>query len=428
MPKIRLTATAVDRLQAPQSGQVEFYDTHLPAFGLRVSYSGTKAWFVMTRVDGKLTRVTLGRYPALSLAEARDKARVAVEHAKAGGDPRQIEAEERRRTEKERHTTFERVAALFMANYVDRELRPNTAREYRRILQGPDTRAWASRPITSLTRQEVLEVLERMEARGASAAANRALAYLSKFFSWCVEQDLIAASPTNRVRPLSTIRSRDRVLRDNELLWIWSALQDFPAPFGPLFQVLLLTPGHCRSEVAGMRWNELRKLGTGAALWELPAHRTKNGQAHLVPLAQTVQAILANVPKTSEYVFTTTGLTAVSGFSKAKRLLDSRIADFRATEGLPPVCSWTLHDLRRTMVTVMNEQLGIPPHVVEAVVNHMDGHAKRGVAGVYNRALYLNERRKALVAWASYVGTPAALSPESRDEALEVKSTFARRA
>ena len=97
MPKIRLTATAVDRLQAPQPGQIEYYDTHLPAFGLRVSYSGTKAWFVMTRVDGKLTRVTLGRYPALSLAEARDKARLAVEHAKAGGDPRQIEAEERRR-------------------------------------------------------------------------------------------------------------------------------------------------------------------------------------------------------------------------------------------------------------------------------------------------------------------------------------------
>ena len=97
----------------------------------------------MTRVDGKLTRVTLGRYPALSLADARDKARLAVEHARAGGDPRKIEAEERRRKEKERHTTFERVAALFMTSYVERELRPNTAREYRRILQGPTRRTGA---------------------------------------------------------------------------------------------------------------------------------------------------------------------------------------------------------------------------------------------------------------------------------------------
>ena len=143
MPKLRLTATAVERFQPPKAGQVEYYDTHLPAFGLRISYSGTKSWFVMTRVDGKLTRVTLGRHPALSLAEARDKARLAVEHARAGGDPRRLEAEERRRKEKERHDTFERVADLFMTSYAQRELRPNTAREYRRILQGPDTRAGA---------------------------------------------------------------------------------------------------------------------------------------------------------------------------------------------------------------------------------------------------------------------------------------------
>src|SRR5215216_7565840 len=130
MPKIRLTSAAVERFPPPPSGQVEYYDTHLPAFGLRVSYSGAKAWFVMTRVDRKLTRVTLGHYRALSLAEARDKARLAAELARAGGDPRKLEAEERRRKEKERHDTFERIADLFMTSYVQRELRPNTAREY----------------------------------------------------------------------------------------------------------------------------------------------------------------------------------------------------------------------------------------------------------------------------------------------------------
>ena len=93
-------------LQPPATGQFEYYDTHLPAFGLRVSYSGTKAWFVMTRVDGKLTRITLGRYPALSLAEAREKARSVIEQAKAGSDPRQLEAEERQRKEKERRNHF----------------------------------------------------------------------------------------------------------------------------------------------------------------------------------------------------------------------------------------------------------------------------------------------------------------------------------
>src|SRR4051794_14819674 len=103
------------------------------------------------------------------------------------------------------------------------------------------------------------------------------------------------------------------------------------------------------------------------------------------------------------WVRAVTGTRALSGFSKAKRQWDGRIAEQRAEAGLSPLPSWTLHDLRRTMVTVMNEQLGVAPHVVEAVVNHTSGVAKRGVAGVYNRALYLCERRKALKLWAEHV-------------------------
>src|SRR5215207_1254453 len=127
MPKARLTSAAVDRLVAPSAGQLEYYDSHLPAFGIRVSYSGTKAWFVMTRVNRKLTRVTLGRYPGMSLAEAREKAREVVHHVKAGRDPRLIQADERRRNEKERLATFEAVAAKFFEHHVERHLRPNTA-------------------------------------------------------------------------------------------------------------------------------------------------------------------------------------------------------------------------------------------------------------------------------------------------------------
>ena len=112
MPKAHLTALAADRCKPPAAGQIEYFDTRLPAFGLRVSYSGTKAWIVMTRIHGKLTRLTLGRHPALSLTEAREKARAMVEAAKAGQDPRLIEAEERRRKDQDRRTTFESVAAL----------------------------------------------------------------------------------------------------------------------------------------------------------------------------------------------------------------------------------------------------------------------------------------------------------------------------
>src|SRR3954451_5884015 len=181
MSKLRLTAAAVERFRPPESGQIEYFDTHLPAFGLRVSYSGTKAWIVMTRFDRKLARITLGRHPALSLVEAREKARSLIEQAKAGQDPRRIEAEARRKRDQERRTTFEGLATLFLERHVERNLRPNTAREYRRILQGPDTQDWCSRPLASLAKADIVDLLlHRIEERGSPAFSNRALAYLSK--------------------------------------------------------------------------------------------------------------------------------------------------------------------------------------------------------------------------------------------------------
>jgi integrase len=179
-----------------------------------------------------------------------------------------------------------------------------------------------------------------------------------------------------------------------------------------LFKVLLLT-GQRRVEVAGMGWNELRSLGTDEAVWDLPASCTKNGQPHLVPLAAEVRAILMAQPCNGALVFSTTSTTALSGFSKAKRQLDELIVELRREAGLAPLPPWTLHDLRRTMVTMMNERLHIPPHVVEAVVNHLNGAAKQGVAGVYNRALYLNDRSKALSAWAAYVSSLATVRSTS---------------
>ena len=215
----------------------------------------------MTRVHGKLTRMTLGRYPAMTLAEARDKAREVVHHVRAGRDPRQIQADERQRREKEHRTTFEATAELFIERHVERHLRPNTAREYRRILQGSDTQHWKPRPISSISRDDAVDLLTRIHERGSPAAANRALAYLSKFFNWCLEQDLINTSPTSRVRALSASRSRDRVLSIEELKLLWGAISEFPGVFGRFFAVLLLT-GQRRAEVAGMRWSELRSLET----------------------------------------------------------------------------------------------------------------------------------------------------------------------
>lgn len=195
---------------------------------------------------------------------------------------------------------------------------------------------------------------------------------------------------------------RDRVLSERELKYLVRALDEERSAFGPIIRILLLT-GQRRAEVAGMRWSEVHDLASGRPTWEIPGARTKNKQGHIVPLAPLVVSILSAVPRISDLVFTTTGETPPSGFGKAKARLDARISATRKSEQLEPMAPWTLHDLRQTMVTVMNERLGVAPHVVEAVVNHVSGLAKAGVAGVYNRALYLDDRRKALEAWADHL-------------------------
>ena len=135
MPRLRLTSAAVERLKPPAAGQVEYFDTQIPSFGLRISYSGARAWFVTTRIDGKLTRLTLGRYPILGLADAREKSRDVIALAQSGRDPRQVEVERERERQKEKRTTFSLIVADFMARHVERQVRPSTAREYRRYLK-----------------------------------------------------------------------------------------------------------------------------------------------------------------------------------------------------------------------------------------------------------------------------------------------------
>ena len=402
MARTTLTAASVERLKTPTAGQLEHYDRRLPSFGIRLSYHGTKSWFVMTRLDGKLIRVTLGRYPALSLADAREEARRVVSLAAAGKDPRRLRFEAKQKRREERRNSFDVCADEFLQKYAERHLRPSTQREYRRILKGKDTKVWRDHPVSEITKRDVLDVIEGIDGRGSPGASKRALAYLRKFFNWCAERDIVTMPPTDRIRSPHPEVKRDRVLTEQELCYLLHALNAEQSIFGPLIRVLLLT-GQRRAEVAGMLWSELRDLSNKNALWEIPGHRTKNKHSHLVPVQPDVQTLLLSLPRVSDLVFTTTGDQPVSGFGKVKARLDARIINMRRSDRLEPSSPWTLHDLRRTMVTVMNEKLRIAPHVVEAVVNHMSGLAKAGVAGVYNRALYLDDRRRALSSWETWL-------------------------
>jgi integrase len=410
LPKVKLTSLAVARLTPPDRGQIDYFDISMPAFGVRLSLAGTRTYFVMTRIHGKLARLTIGKAklndndPGLSLREAREKAGEWLDLAARGIDPRQVKADERAGNEEKARNTFKTVGERFMRQYGERRLAANTQREYRRTLFGPDTATWTNRPIASITRADVRAVLDAMVERGKPSAANHTLAYLRKFFNWCAEKDLVDTPPTDRMTAPTPNSVGERTLTAAEIVEVWRSFEAEGGHFEPLFKLLLLT-GQRRSEVGGMRRTELSNLNGGEPLWEIPWERTKNKRPHLVPLVHQALAIIDALPFVGDgdLLFTTTGSTPISGFSKAKGRIDAWITVQRKKSGVQPMPAWTLHDLRRTMVTMMNEHLRVPPHIVEACVNHISGRAKAGVAGVYNKALYLDERREALDGWAEYI-------------------------
>jgi integrase len=427
MPTLKLTDAAIKRFKKPETRRIEYWDSHTRGFGLRLSASGVQSWVVITRSlqagAWKQQRVTLGSYPSMSLAKAREKATEAKAAAKKGDDPAAAVMAERAALVDNSRNTFGSVRAEFLEKYRGRQNRrpaPSTLREMTRVLSADDFDAWTDAPMANLTKRDLLDVLDGIVDRGAEIMANRTLAYLKLLFGWAAHRGIIEADPTAGIKKPGAETSRDRVLTLDELRVIWQATAGEHTQFNSIVRLLMLT-GQRLNEVTGLRWSE---VNADARTWTLPAARAKNHREHMVPLSAPVLAILEARRETQrtlgtapKLIFTTNRTTPFSGFSRAKTLLDKRIA--KAGTELEP---WRLHDLRRAVATHMAESLRIAPHVIEACLNHVSG-SKAGVAGVYNRALHLDERRAALDAWAGYllrvVGETAA------DNVLELRANSA---
>jgi integrase len=184
-----------------------------------------------------------------------------------------------------------------------------------------------------------------------------------------------------------TKSERARVLNDAELVAIWNA-SDPETDYGRIVRLLMLT-GQRRNEIAKLKRSE---IDTEQRLIALPPERTKNKRPHDVPLSATALELLRGIAADREYVFGRSD-AGYSGFSRAKARLDDRSS----------VAEWTQHDMRRTMATKMAD-LGVEPHIIEAVLNHVSGH-KKGVAGIYNRSPYATQKRAALDLWAGHLQT-----------------------
>jgi integrase len=257
---------------------------------------------------------------------------------------------------------------------------------------------WKNRRLQEITRPEVLDLLDELVDQGTPSAANHALAALRGFTNWAVARDLLSTSPCQGIKAPAEMKSRERVLADDELRALWKAADEIGFPFGPITQLLILT-GCRRDEVRAMRASE---LDLKARLWTIDGNRTKNGIAHRVWLSDAALSLLAAAPRVSgpaDYVWSTTGSTPPSGFSRAKGRLDALM---QAELGRPQKqAPWRLHDIRRTVASGM-ARLGVHLPVIEKCLNHVSG-TFGGIVGVYQRHTYEGEKREAWEQWDRHV-------------------------
>jgi integrase len=410
---MNLTQLACDRLRPPTSGAaITYFDQNLPGFGIRVSPKGKKVWIAQYRVrGGKEVLETIAPMAVIpNVGDARQRARTSIMKAKEGINPVEERKQQKAATVAKAEAdafTFAKLVDRYLTGYCVINTRASTTYETKRLLQKA-VAFFGDKPVHEIRKADVIEMVANRapvtrQGTDGLVEANRVLAATRRAFLWAMANDIVTVDPTVGVqKPRKKDPSRDRVLTDDDVVAFWNGCDKLGWPFGPLFQLLLVT-GQRRGEVGGMRWSE---LDLDNKVWHIPGERTKNKKAHDVHLSDLALEIINGLvkfkpqPNRPDFVFSTTGDTAVSGFHGAKELLDQH---------MDAVADYHLHDLRRTCTTGM-ARLGIAPHVADRVLNHTEGTI-HGVAAVYNRFQYIDERKAALDAWSHFV--EALVRPET---------------
>jgi integrase len=376
------TQVQVDRLRLPE-GKADAYVWDDDCAGLSIRMQGrSRRYVVWYAANGKRRRVTLGPVAAMPLREARREAQRIVSRAREGKDA----LAEREAAKARAADTLLALVQRYLQQWAKPRQRASTYRETERYL----AKLWAplhGHAVDSITRRDIASRLETIRTDHGPIAANRARTHLNAVFIWGMRQGLLESNPVIGTAAPAEERRRERVLSAAEMVKLWKAA-DAADEFGAIVKLLMLT-GQRREEVAGMMWSEVYQE---RGLWVLPGSRTKNGKQHEVPLSRQAMALLPERRERRAHVFGQGRKGGFSGFSRAKERLS-------AAAGLET--PWTLHDLRRSFVTHTAE-LGIDPHVIEAVVNHISGH-KGGVAGIYNLASYRPQKAAALQAYADWL-------------------------
>jgi integrase len=383
---MKLTTTTVRTAKLPpgKTDHLE-WDDDLPGFGLRIREGGSRRFIFQYDLGAKSRRMTLGVATPETVARARKTAGELHARVKLGQDPASDKVEAQRQASETFLPSAEEFLQLKSAEY-----RPGSFREIRRHLR-LHSKPLHHLPVARITLRDVADLIASVTKQSGGVTANRVRSSLSVLFSWLIQNGRVPANPVVNAGK-NPERSRDRVLTPAELKLIWNALGDDADQYSAIIRLLALT-GQRASEISGLSWSE---IVDGQIV--LPAERTKNKRAHTLPLSPAAARIIQQQPNRARDLIFGDGAGPFSGWSRCKERLDERIAK---ANGGKPLNDWTIHDLRRSAATHMAE-IGVLPHIVEAVLNHVSGH-KAGVAGTYNRAAYEKDKRDALIRWAEHL-------------------------
>ncbi len=428
MVRIDFNEVQIDRLLPPRDKpSATFWDTNQAGFGIRIS-KFRKTWIAAyTVAGGKQVMESLGTTDLVpKLDAARELAKTSIERAHNGINPVAARRQEAVKVKVEaaaQAMNFRALADAYIERYAEPKTKPRTLVETRRQLKKAAA-FFGAKPARDLDEADIAALIEkrtrkalRSRTQGRSEADNclliirRCLKWAKRTVNPDTRQRYIAADVSADIeRPLAKHKGRDRVLDDHEIIRLWRGCDVIGYPFGPLIKLLVLT-GQRRSEVAGMTWGEL-DIERGR-VWHVPGARTKNSHPNDVHLSDLALAVIRAIrrtpplPNRPDFVFTMTRCTPVSGFGLVKERLNEKFLG----------CSdWTLHDLRRTMTTGM-ARLDVRMEVAEKILNHVSGKLG-GIAGIYNRFQYRDERKAALDQWAAFVADLTRLRRPERKQLL----------
>jgi integrase len=412
--KLTQATIATIELRPDQSERIVF-DERLPGFGLRLRADGKRTWIVQYRIAKKQRRMTLGSVEMMMAGQAYAAAEHVLSQVKVGADPQARKREERAHAAMTLHAISERFL-----RYKEGQLKDQSFKQMRIHL----TKHWSPLNIISIgkiTKGDVAAQLGKIAEERGPFAANRARATLSSLFTWAVKEGLVDINPVSGTNRQTDDQPRDRILTDAEIATIWNACRQ--DDYGLIIRLLIVTAQR-RDEVGGIAKSE---VDFKAGRWAVPSNRTHNGLMHEVPLSGLAvgilqQAILRDGRVGRDLIFGNSNSgRSFSGWSKAKLALDERIEEATQLRPFwevrnaraavtwsmdPPVedmvlvkpWSWRVHDIRRVAAARMAD-LGVVPHIIDAVLNNRQKHRR---IGVQNRS-FEAEKRQALDVWAAYL-------------------------